>query len=1524
MRPLHGKKDERSFVKANFDNDEQFVGASEQGLFMESQNMHHPIDGDGSDMKKISGEELKYDSLDNACYLTTPYSQLAATYRCIGEAKFFLDGADHIIEFWADAEGTLPAFARIDGIVVIRSDDFPLTVSHPLQIDVNDNCDGGEIYITDDNVPPMIFNLRDVMKNGRLTSDNICTRKYFDNFDITLYQLELTSSNNHPMFVQLTATTPLGAIKIGGSGHKVGQVQYQFRYATLEGDRTGWSAPTPLIPIPIKLSQDSSTYPNNKTFGAEPQTVSQLGVHLKFRIDNSGGFEFIEIKRTRYTIGGALEVPAIEKLLDFKIPVTPNQLEVISIFDVADESYELDLTDEDSDTNFAVIDRAKAVRYYNQRLHFMNVRYKSRTVGATFKESAGGQKAFPIVQPIGTDGHKNPYHHTYHRSLMNGEKYGWGVLFRDGNSQRSFVEKIGTDSFGNDFDNYQVPNRRELATIDTVNFSSPIKAMTTLGVIGKCYEVFDTDNCVGKSFANNYNVYNPTISAALIPPMGGYNVWKPTGQHDLNITDHLMRPNTLVTVNGISGTFANYNPSGFGVSYNSIGLGVTGIQNIPSHIKSFSVVRTKPAQRVFAQGIGFYSLGNPSFFELTKARNGFWFYSPDTDPVTGIKDMQTVMDSVAAGSTRFKLQLVSPLGFFSEVYGGHTNFVNLTSEAIDMVVYARILKERGLPFLSANSFNPLDTPDTATNGFNGVGISDGAGTGYIGYGKWRRRSPATGTFPNSGNGNALFDITGISQQQGAAQSVRGSGYFSISLNANIYEFGQAFTNTAHDFTDTDAQNFHEPLYIVNIIDTQADVENTNTTTYQEVGHYQKTEALIGITSGNSGDSFTLVDERIEDCIQTQPSQVRVLFLTDPNGNTTVWQDVTVFSAAQVAAINASIAAGTYQVNFNNTNFFVTGLYTHLSSAITSTYIEYRVIFNQAQIPVADSRVVVKYNFNEPIKTFGGDVTTHEAVFSPIDISWHSDGTPSSVSFNLPIPFPYIQYNMYKRPRIANAPMFPPFMFFRTETTSVGMTANFNFGQLGGSRLRQMLCMFTCQSRVNLPFEFEIEPAGQAAFTKYFPATHYIMRPFVWNNAAASPMSTNNDFDGQYESNYPKEAETFWGYGGFRFFPQVNIDYGKQDINHFSISKPKVGFVEQVEFCTRDIWSAIRPINVIDTSGVRTFPALNFFDISDDTGEIKYAYDDHVDDRGNNLYAITENGICVLLTEKTLLYDGTGNQIASIGTSVGVIKGQIWLDKTIGMNDEMWRSAAEGYHVNNGIRKGALFFGNHSSIYKLTGTQVIDILRGANFHHRVYPTLQQIGVGYIDNITGSYDTLNDEYWMQVQLVDDPLQRPPTFKASQVFVWEEKVQGFVGHYTYGFDKYISFKNRHYGSRRAKTYELGKGLVINGAPITSFLTGASAKGAESEYYYIRVDSDNQPEFIKFFNDRVQYEAGQVQALIDTNTNPLALKDYYSWANYIPRKNIAPFQRMEGHVVIYKIEHNRSERFKIHQVVVEYKDLK
>ena len=193
----HHKQDAKTYQKGiNADQNKEFLGTSEKGEHVDALNMRSvSMDGDNLAKKKINGEQLEYPLVDNRCDTTNPIT-LDDTYECMMAQE--ING--HIVEIWASTDGSpKEPFMRIDGKIVLYSANFPVFVTTPLQYDKNENCIGGEMYITNNLTPPMVFNVDDILLNSGVGGGS-CTTKYFEDFQIENFTNCYTSHLNTPVF----------------------------------------------------------------------------------------------------------------------------------------------------------------------------------------------------------------------------------------------------------------------------------------------------------------------------------------------------------------------------------------------------------------------------------------------------------------------------------------------------------------------------------------------------------------------------------------------------------------------------------------------------------------------------------------------------------------------------------------------------------------------------------------------------------------------------------------------------------------------------------------------------------------------------------------------------------------------------------------------------------------------------------------------------------------------------------------------------------------------------------------------------------------------------------------------------------------------------------------------------------------------------------------------------------------------------------------------------------------------------
>jgi len=842
-----------------------------------------------------------------------------------------------------------------------------------------------------------------------------------------------------------------------------------------------------------------------------------------------------------------------------------------------------------------------------------------------------------------------------------------------------------------------------------------------------------------------------------------------------------------------------------------------------------------------------------------------------------------VVSDIKNNPGNFKVQLVSPLGFFSEVYDGEQQTIPGRDRGIDMITYVRVLTANG------GTNNELINP--------GQPASSVGNSGFVAYGKWRNTN-VPGVFGGLANGEAQFGISSFSD---VLTEERGS-FFELTLSSSVYASTGSGThqflieqNSSNHFLASINTNFHEPMYMVNIIRDGVNVPDLNVNNFIETGHYQKINAIIGRSNGSEKQEFFLVDERWEDCIPFLDSSVTqfaglidddvFVFAQGNDGIDRAWINVTFKSAPQITTITDDIKNNGFFVATDGTKVF--GIYTHEN--LNNLDREFKVIFDATGFTVADDIAVrvpntgelirVKYSTRLPIRVFGGDRYIGESIFAPIDRK--SDSSSGNVNqFFLSCGFPYFKWQINDR------------VYLIKRTEGIDKIQDDNFLTL--KFVRQMTAMFTAETLVHLPLAFnQNDPTG------FYPLVNYIMRPHRWDTGKSA---VDQNIFSQYETDYGTTEIDRWVFGGFRFEQSKNTDYSQIANTQIPTSKPKTGFEEKSFFCTAVIWSEKRATNIVDAPGVRTFPSLNQFIVDDDTGEIKYAFS-ALANNGSNLYAFTEDGIVLLLTDQRIITELSGQQLATVGTEDSGVLKQIWISKEIGLHDEMWRSFAEW---NN-----TAWFANKNSVYKFTSNELEDIGR-IKYHSRIFPEiLDNIADGFTDDVTGVYDILHNEYWLSVK--------------TTLIVFNEITKHWIGQFAYFFDRFISFKNDIFGMRDLQTFELNSGKLISGRVINSFVIQASPTESRrgKEFIRIRVESDNKPNQIEFTDNVEDMLAGIIDSFLDTDVNPDELLDYDGFEGYIPRSALKTKDRTQGRVLFFKIIHKKQEDFKIISSQVQYKEL-
>lgn len=161
----------------------------------------------------------------------------------------------------------------------------------------------------------------------------------------------------------------------------------------------------------------------------------------------------------------------------------------------------------------------------------------------------------------------------------------------------------------------------------------------------------------------------------------------------------------------------------------------------------------------------------------------------------------------------------------------------------------------------------------------------------------------------------------------------------------------------------------------------------------------------------------------------------------------------------------------------------------------------------------------------------------------------------------------------------------------------------------------------------------------------------------------------------------------------------------------------------------------------------------------------------------------------------------------------------------------------------------------------------------------------------------------------------------------FVYSEVTQHWLGMFSYNFDKYTLMEDGVlYGMKNGETYILNSGNNIDDVDIVAWvLTAASPEQvSDKEFLRIRINSDNKPDRVDFYTSMDEFNDGTASAILDPTSNPLHLKDYFGFEQYIPRK-VDGGNRMQGRVLLYKITHGDSTKdFTLVDTEIQYKTLK
>ncbi len=1227
------------------------------------------------DMEKIGG------------YVSDFRFALSSSY--VNLVSFFV-GAK-LVNIWVDGDGNLEPVITVDNYIVCRSSELPFEVGSHIQYDVDAFEGGGFFTITNYETPPLIFDIGDML-------DNLTEAKYFVDFRRVNYEINLSVPLDHPIFVDLVELS-------GTSGVHLGQHEYYIRYVTDAGDKTLLSHPTPLIPVPNQYYKFDADYlpnyifPYYKTRGADANILrSKYGIKIKFRVNNLFNFDYVEILRASYSNGEAIGyTPNIEIIK--KIALSPGEISIKEFIDSeSTQDTPIALVDIESQTYLSTIKKAFTLRFYNRRLVLNNLEYglfdmdevefkqfelshdKLETI-TELLTVPGAHKDIDISTFSKTVGFKSAYNHAYKRSYMNSERYGFGILGLGTIAQKSFIKPIETSS-------YEMPQRRKLMPLNSVNNSiEPVTAATTSNDINKTFEVFDLTESRQRDTTYDNGYVN-------IIDSGGTSNYSP--RHPISVTDtnnqHYIRNTIAVKYAAANLTQDYYNPYGYGERFHTLGMLFAGLEDYPDEMKAFSVVRTKKAGRVICQGIAMYHFTHVTPDPPQKSRDEVIFYSPDI--VNGVVD-PAVISNIANNPSNYKVIIESPVGYFMDVYNALVD--GATACKTDMILAANVYVEQNA--------RRINLGEAATV----IGVNDGT-DGYTAYGKYRNAIHGAGDSIYGDGENGTYQLTIEEFQEITNTESEGVAKFRIKFTENLYK------DTGAGGSEFDQnENFCEPFYIISIIDDSKDISDSNVIEYQKTEHYQKIEALIGISNGEANQTFETVDERPDDFFIEvgDTSTNKFIYIDDGSGDKKIYINITEKSPADIALIDDDIA--------DETDLFCGEF---LTGKFKATYVDgifYVNFDSDCTTPEDGDSIYILYDNRFPIKFFGGDAFTHNCYAPVIHRSTKNDITAHTESeLFLGVGMPYYTYDLN------------PDINIIIDTDPVDVQSGVDNQDIPLDYIRQLLVSFPCTSYSHLAM----------AYNPHFPLVNYVPRPSSWTSSQ-EPSEQNIFID--YETDFPDEKSR-WNLGGFRI-PQtfINLDYSKESITNKYYSAPAVGFSDEVIFYNRYAWSLSKPVNTAKLPSWKSFMFTNVFDGTDKFGQGKRLFDQRLTKQQggglNNLICFTEETAFEVATERVYISSADGNTLQTTGAS-GVIP-FISEENNLGvpgMPTWLWRFSAE--------LEGSLYYCDRYGFYRMSDKfQDINNL----YSSKLFPLLQSLPDEYsADVFISKYlDTKNKEYGFNVR-------------------------------------------------------------------------------------------------------------------------------------------------------------------------------
>ena len=1061
------------------------------------------------------------------------------------------------------------------------------------------------------------------------------------------------------------------------------------------------------------------------------------------------------------------------------------------------------------------------------------------------------------------------------------------------------VDVLGETQMGSVTPTFEAFTSGEKAKSDMATYINVIKRTDEPGPYGMPLRPTFEYNMYSNAYGGNVQMVNGGNDVSPTQ----YKPWRPASNADTETYGYNVPPNTARNIgpaddplimpqcnfNGVNNAGACFDPC-----HHALGGLLAGVTDgIPKSARIMSIVYDGDSRgEIVAQGFGCWDLSNnyyggsgddgpgdiERYLPATKRTNGVRAFFPDIH--SGLVD-QATMDDVLANPQNYQIRFVSPVPFYSDFYGGvlhavdsplwpgqnnsfSLSFTQGQTMLMDVMCHTSFLHDEGRV-----NVGTLPAGNEGYQPLNGQ-APDG---NWTGFGRWRMNDVMTQSWwenrqtvelPFQG-GNAVFSINAFSPGSSGR-----AAFYHIVTNENIYDplFNDVIDNgTVHTgFNDEVVRRFQQPWYAINIIRIGNAVPDATIQPYKNMGVHIALDTNLGTYNGGVQDERLLGEREKHDCTGYLPDDFRYVWI---NGNR--WLCAT--DNAVVASVGTGTIIAEIQVNgfWNGPDGPVYGLYESFVDSTGNTWLRFGT-FDVA--PPVGAFIHIRYDSRAPIRVFGHDATASLVTHAVKDAGELADSMDEQ-GFS-----PY-----YERQDILCGLPFPHSGFVYNPRYFVPITTYNNlFGQEGWGQsiynrflgaLRQWCISWTAEQREGAPMRLNItstQDSGSQIEHQFFPATHYVIRP--WMNFSSE---AGGFYDQYYNDDYIGEQGQ-WPFGGLRFANDINYDYARQpDIGYFGY--PRNGIEYPDDYCTAIAASLQRDPWLPGNPGLQTFLSQNMKVLSEEGGEIKRITTASAGAvAGQNQLVWFERAVGVVLTDKNILSGAGGEQIATYATS------EYWADeyrisRSIGLPAQFWRLWARATNVRGGA--DAFTWPDRNGWYMMAGNEIQDITRN-RYLTAVGPLLSMVPDGYVPRMRAFYDPFHKEVWNSISAAHIGLNEV----APQLHVISQGPALWSGQYSYRFDDFAATDNGMLlGMRQLATWRVDNPAqnTINGVPRVAWVKVPvnGDLGTFKEAVRFRV-TGSKPDFMRLYDANgvlMSDQSAAIQEAFAPGTGARWVKLYDGW---------------------------------------------